>query len=116
VFDTHLETVDEFGRPGRMASDAIVLVTHRLSDERLYLELATDPDALAREGITGVFRAGDCVAPRDLADVVFDGHRLGREIDSENPMVAKPHRRERFIPVLTDATSDSTLDTYTALG
>jgi len=29
-----------------------------------------------------VFAIGDCVAPRLLADCVFDGHRLAREIDS----------------------------------
>ena len=29
-----------------------------------------------------------------IADAVFDGHRLGREIDSENPAVPLPHRRE----------------------
>jgi dimethylamine/trimethylamine dehydrogenase len=34
------------------------------------------------------------VSPRHVADAVFDGHRLGREIDSEDPAVPLPHRRE----------------------
>ncbi len=42
-----------------------------------------------------VFRIGDCVAPRLLAEVVFDGHRLAREIDAEDPEVALPYLRER---------------------
>jgi electron transfer flavoprotein alpha subunit len=44
---------------------------------------------------TGVFRIGDCVAPRLLAEAVFDGHRLAREIDCDDPEVALPWLRER---------------------
>ena len=32
-----------------------------------------------------------------IADCVFDGHRLAREIDSENPEVPKPFIRERAV-------------------
>jgi dimethylamine/trimethylamine dehydrogenase len=84
----------EFGESVELDADAIVLVTQRLSDDRLYRELAADADALAAEGVEAVYRIGDCVAPRLVADAVFDGHRLGREIDSENPAVPLPHRRE----------------------
>ena len=42
-----------------------------------------------------VYRVGDCVAPRILADAIFDGHRLASEIDSEDPAVALPWLRER---------------------
>ena len=42
-----------------------------------------------------VFRIGDCVAPRLLAEAVFDGHRLAREIDCDDPEVALPYLRER---------------------
>jgi len=65
-----------------------VLVTQRVSDEALYLELA----AARREG---VYRVGDCVAPRLIADAIWDGHRLGREIDSADPARPLPHLRER---------------------
>ena len=44
-----------------------------------------------------LYRIGDCVAPRLIADVIFDGHRLAREIDSENPAVPLPYKRERSI-------------------
>ena len=76
-----------------------MLVTQRRSNEALYRELkdVVGFDALRGEGITGCYRIGDCVAPRLIADCVFDGHRLAREIDSENPEVAKPFIRERRV-------------------
>ena len=76
--------------------DAVVLVTQRLSNESLYLELKADEDALRAEGVEGIYRIGDCVAPRLISEAVFDGHRLAREIDSENPAVPLPYKRERF--------------------
>jgi dimethylamine/trimethylamine dehydrogenase len=86
------------GAPFEIAADAVVLVTQRLSNEALYLELAGDPDALAASEIEGVYRTGDCVAPRWLVDTVFDGHRLAREIDSPDPSVYLPTLRERVVP------------------
>ena len=62
------------------------------SEERLRTR-----DALRDEGITGFYRIGDCVAPRLVADCVFDGHRLAREIDSDNPEVPLPFKRERNV-------------------
>ncbi|HLB04809.1 MAG TPA: FAD-dependent oxidoreductase, partial [Gaiellaceae bacterium] len=84
---------DEFGEPLELAADAVVLVTQRLSNEALYLELAGEADA-----DFALYRVGDCVAPRVFqADAIFDGHRLAREIDSENPAVALPYGRERAV-------------------
>ena len=74
-----------------------MLVTQRLSNEELYLELRADEEALAAEGVEGLYRIGDCVAPRMIADAIFDGHRLAREIDSENPAIPLPYRRERLL-------------------
>ncbi len=89
--------VDEFGEPFVVEADAVVLVTQRVSDDHLYRELKADADALAGEGIEAVYRIGDCVAPRLIAEAIFDGHRLAREIDSENPTLPLPYRRERLI-------------------
>jgi dimethylamine/trimethylamine dehydrogenase len=57
-------------------ADTCVLVTQRRSDTQLYRTLLDDVgrDALAAEGIINVFRIGDCVAPRIIAESVFDGH------------------------------------------
>jgi dimethylamine/trimethylamine dehydrogenase len=92
-----VRATNEFGEPLELEADAVVLVTQRLSDDALYLELKADGDTLADEGIEGVFRIGDCVAPRIIAEAIFDGHRLAREIDSEDPAVPLPYRRERLV-------------------
>ena len=91
---------DEFGDPWEAETDAVVLVTQRLSNEALYLELAGSPEALLSEGIEGLYRIGDCVAPQLLAEVIFDGHRLAREIDSPDPAVPLPYLRENSRPLL----------------
>jgi dimethylamine/trimethylamine dehydrogenase len=79
-------------------ADAIVLVTQRSSDTGLYRALKDlGPEALAAEGVTGLFRIGDCVAPRIVAEAVFDGHRLAREIDSDDPAMPRPYLRERLV-------------------
>jgi dimethylamine/trimethylamine dehydrogenase len=98
-----LSASTEFGEPFELEADAVVLVTQRLSDDALYRELKADGETLAAEGIEAVYRIGDCVAPRIIAEAIFDGHRLGREIDSENPALPLPYRRERLVldPVST---------------
>jgi dimethylamine/trimethylamine dehydrogenase len=88
---------DEYGEPVELAVDSVVLVTQRLSQDALYHELVEDEEALADAGIEAVYRIGDCVAPRVPADAIFDGHRLAREIDSPNPAVPLPFRRERLV-------------------
>ncbi|MEP6640904.1 MAG: FAD-dependent oxidoreductase [Gaiellales bacterium] len=86
---------DEFGAEFRLAADGVVLVTQRLSDDALYRALQADPAAIEREGVEGVHAIGDCVAPRLIADAIFDGHRLAREIDSPDPSRPLPYLRER---------------------
>ena len=88
---------DGFGHPLDIEADGIVLVTQRVADDGLYRELSADPGALERERIEGLFRIGDGASPRLLADVIFDGHRLAREIDSAHPAVPLPHRQERAV-------------------
>ena len=90
-----LSGTDEYAEPFELEADAVFLVTQRLSDDVLYLELKGRQDALRAEGIEALYGIGDCVAPRLLAEAIFDGHRLAREIDSENPAVPLPYRRER---------------------
>ena len=88
---------DEFGEPAELETDAVVLVTQRLSNEALYLELAQDLDGLRGEGIEALYRIGDCVAPRIIAEASFDGHRLAREIDADDPATPLPYTRERIV-------------------
>ncbi|MFN8185731.1 MAG: NAD(P)-binding protein [Gaiellales bacterium] len=93
----------EFGEPWEREVDAIVLVTQRLSRDAVYHELRADDAAWRAEGIEAVYRIGDCVSPGFIADAVFAGHRLAREIDSESPALPLPVRRE--LPVADRAAS-----------
>jgi dimethylamine/trimethylamine dehydrogenase len=79
----------------------------RRSDDALYRALEADPDALASAGIRGLHRIGDCVVPRLIADAIFDGHRLAREIDEANPAVPLPFIRERRTLTWTDVEFDA---------
>jgi dimethylamine/trimethylamine dehydrogenase len=78
---------DANGEPLELLAGGVVLVTQRISLDALFHELEGRREA--------VFRVGDCVAPRLLAEAVFDGHRLAREIDGDDPEVALPFLRER---------------------
>lgn len=78
--------------------DAVILVTCRVPQDTLYRDLRRQPEVLERNGIEGVYRIGDCLAPRlCVADAVFDGHRLAREIDTSDPATPLPYRRERVV-------------------
>jgi dimethylamine/trimethylamine dehydrogenase len=81
-------------QPLRWEADAVVLVTQREPLDALYHELRADPARLRREGIEAVYRIGDCLAPRTIAENVFDGHRLAREIDTADPATPLPYLRE----------------------
>jgi dimethylamine/trimethylamine dehydrogenase len=84
-------------------SDSVLLVTQRVSTDALYHELKADPDALTSAGIASVFRIGDCEVPQIVADAIFSGHRLAREIDSPDPAVPLPYIRERRLLNATES-------------
>jgi dimethylamine/trimethylamine dehydrogenase len=88
---------DENESEFQLSVDTVVLVTMRIPNDSLLRELRSDSEALTRERIEGAFGIGDCVAPRLLADCIFDGHRLGREIDSAQPGTPLPFLRERCL-------------------
>jgi dimethylamine/trimethylamine dehydrogenase len=87
------------GSPLRWNADSVVLVTQRNPRTEIYRELKSRSGDWADAGIRAVYRAGDCVSPRQqVADSIFDAHRLAREIDSPDPAVPLPWiREERFI-------------------
>jgi dimethylamine/trimethylamine dehydrogenase len=86
-----------YGRSREVPASTVVLATARRSSDVLHRELSTDPAALERSGIAALYAIGDCVSPRLLADCIFDGHRLAREIDSPNPARPLPFIRERHV-------------------
>jgi dimethylamine/trimethylamine dehydrogenase len=96
IDEGRIRGITQFGEPIEFAVDSVVLVTQRLSNDSLYLELTTlHQPGLSESGVRALYRIGDCAAPRVIAEAIFDGHRLGREIDSEAPEIPRPYLRER---------------------
>jgi dimethylamine/trimethylamine dehydrogenase len=90
----------EFPRKIReWSADAVLLATMRIPQSALYRELQARSSEWARADVRGVYRIGDCLAPRQqVADAIFDAHRLAREIETDDPMIARPWiREERFL-------------------
>jgi dimethylamine/trimethylamine dehydrogenase len=83
--------------------DGVVLVTQRRPCSDTYDALMNVPDELAEAGIKGVFLIGDAAAPGMIAQAVFDGHRLAREIDSPDPSRPLPYIRERRLIGATES-------------
>jgi len=75
--------------------DSVVLITGRKSNDTLYREVMARKDEWEKNGIEDVFVIGDAEAPRIIADATFDGHRLAREIEDEDPQHQKPFKREQ---------------------
>ena len=42
-----------------------------------------------------VYHVGDCHTPRFMQLSIFEGHRLGREFESDNPQYPLPYIREQ---------------------
>jgi dimethylamine/trimethylamine dehydrogenase len=78
-----------------LAIDAVILVTSRSSDTRLWQELKARKAEWAANEIQDVFRTGDCKAPAQLNQALWDAHRLAREFDSPHPAYPLPWIRER---------------------
>jgi dimethylamine/trimethylamine dehydrogenase len=96
-------------RPLEWEVGSVVLVTQRVSEDALYRELVANEEGLRANGVTGLYRIGDCVVPRLVADAIFDGHRLAREIDSDDPATPLPFIREHRVLGATDADFDAVL-------
>jgi dimethylamine/trimethylamine dehydrogenase len=100
-----LDTIEPGGAAGHVRhletarveweADAIVLATQRIPNNGLYRELKCEPARLQEAGIESLYRVGDCFSPRpQVADAIFDAHRLAREIDSDDPAAPLPWIRE----------------------
>src|SRR5205085_11916429 len=105
---TAAQAYDVDGHESTWDADATGLVTQRRSNEARFRELkdVVGREALAAEGVEALYRIGDCEAPRLTADAIFSGHRLAREIDTDNPAVPLPFKRERRVPDTTSLERD----------
>ena len=75
----------------------LILITQRVADDNLYHQIMAKKAMWEEFGVEAVYRIGDCLSPRLAMEAIFDGHRLGREIDTENPAVPLPHKRELML-------------------
>jgi dimethylamine/trimethylamine dehydrogenase len=77
--------------------DTVILCTAREPLTELYDALYDQRGVWQEKGIEVVVRSGDCLAPRYLADAIFDGHRIAREFESGDPERPRAMVRERQV-------------------
>ncbi|HEX9768777.1 MAG TPA: FAD-dependent oxidoreductase [Kiloniellales bacterium] len=82
------------GRKVELEADALVLVTARLPNDQLYLDLKARQSDWAEAGIRSVKVIGDACAPGPIAYAVYAGHRYARELDQPDIGDAVPFKRE----------------------
>jgi dimethylamine/trimethylamine dehydrogenase len=82
------------GAEAPLSADSLVLVTARLPNEQLILDLEARRDHWARAGLLSVKAVGDAWAPGTIAAAVWEGRRYAEELDAEPDPDVTPFRRE----------------------
>jgi dimethylamine/trimethylamine dehydrogenase len=82
------------GRREAVPCDALLMVTSRLPNDQLYLDLKARATEWADHGITSVKAIGDANAPAAIAWATYAGHRYAEELDEPDIGDALPFRRE----------------------
>ena len=82
------------GRESERAATALVLVTSRLPNDQLYLDLMARQENWRDAGIKSVKGIGDGWAPGTIAMAVYAGRRYAEELDGPEIGDALPFRRE----------------------
>ena len=82
------------GRLGDIPCDAVVMVTARLPNESLLLDLKVREAQWRDNGIQSVKAIGDAHAPAAIAWATYAGHRYAEELDEPDQGDALPFRRE----------------------
>jgi dimethylamine/trimethylamine dehydrogenase len=83
----------------QIACDAVVLVTARLPNDALYLDLKSRQAEWQEAGMLSVKVIGDANAPAPIAWATYAGHRYAEELDAPDIGDAVPFRRE--LPALS---------------
>jgi dimethylamine/trimethylamine dehydrogenase len=90
-----LATVCVFtGRVADLAADAVVLVTARLPNEALALELEARRGEWEEAGLVSLTTIGDALAPSTIAAAVYAGRRYAEEFEAPPIGDALPFKRE----------------------
>ena len=73
---------------------SVVMVTGRLPEDRVFLELSNRHQEWETAGIRSVHRIGDAFAPGTIAACVYSGHKYARELDAPATNDPVPFKRE----------------------
>jgi dimethylamine/trimethylamine dehydrogenase len=76
------------------ATDAVVMVTSRVGDDSLWLELESRENEWADKGVKSIKLIGDAQSPAPIAWATYAGHRFARELDMPDIGDDLPFRRE----------------------
>ena len=91
----HVETKCMFTDETRaLACDAVLLVSSRVENNKVYNDLKQREAEWADAGIKTVKLIGDANAPGPIAWATYAGHRYARELDGADIADALPFRRE----------------------
>jgi dimethylamine/trimethylamine dehydrogenase len=81
------------GTQSSIDADAVIPVTARDPEDRLYNEILARKDEWADASIKTVTAIGDCLAPATIAIAVHSGHEYARNLE-KSPEEAAFFRRE----------------------
>jgi len=82
------------GHESELEADAVVLVTARDGDDRLWQDLRARKSEWAENNIRSVKLIGDAAAPAPIAWATYAGHRYAMELDGEDAGDEPCFRRE----------------------
>jgi dimethylamine/trimethylamine dehydrogenase len=82
------------GKLSEISCDGMLLVTSRLPNDRLYIDLLEQKAKWADSGIESVKVIGDAQAPAAIAWATYAGHRYAEEFDMPDIGDALPFKRE----------------------
>jgi dimethylamine/trimethylamine dehydrogenase len=96
VHPTHVDCACVFtDRVLPLPAASVVMVTSRLPDDRLYLDLMALQPHWQAAGVRGVTLIGDAMAPGPIAAAVYAGHKVARAMGlPEDTGDAVPFKRE----------------------
>lgn len=80
VFDGLVVRCEYTGREQLIECDAVVLVTSRLPNEELYLEIGDRREQWGSAGLVSVRTVGDAFSPGSIAAAVWDGRRFAEDL------------------------------------
>ena len=93
----HAELYDGLNRRTHHVDCAgVVVVTARLPNDSLWIELERRQDDLAKAGASS-YRIGDCYGAGPIASAVYMGHRFAQELDTDVDPDGVPFLRERHL-------------------